>query len=591
MKFRTFVFTLLAVVLVLLTLGFGGFWRLTAQTPLSLLKEGGQTAPSAAIFVPKQAPVMVSLLVNPERLAFLRRVLVWPGARRRSRAEIDQIERTMLANTGLTYSEDIQPWLGDEVTFAVTTSDVDRDQSNGQQPGYLLVLTSRDGERARDFIQLFWQKRAMAGVDLVFEQYSGVKLIYGSRQVRPTIAPGSKPADKAYLSQADFSEDRLASAVVGDHFILFANKPAVLRQAINTVQVTDLNLGSFIAYRRALETLSANPVGLAFINLPQLTAWLGDPAAEMAARLVEPADGTDLFEHAFVALKLDRHGLLANTALLAAAVDHRQPSRPALSHPVGALKYMPAEATVVAAGANLPQTWAQLMQSIRSLPAIAQLFSQSLDDVQARWGLEPEDVFPAVSGEYALGMLPTSHPSTPDWLFVVQKNAATMAEIEQLDALAKEQGLSVTPLTLSGQAVSAWTKIATESTPLSQSESERMTLKTEIEGLHAQRGDYQLFATSVETMDLALKTGENSLLDSVTFQQAIAPLARTNDGYLYLDWLTVKAIVEERAPLIKFFELASQPFLNHLESITISSYGSETNLNRGGIFFRLVDRW
>ena len=585
MKFRTFVSTLLAVVLVLLTLGVGGFWKLTARTPLSLLKEGGQAAPSAAIFVPKQAPVMVSLLVNPERLAFLRRVLVWPGARRRARAEIDQIERTLLANTGLTYREDIQPWLGDEVTFAVTASDIDRDQRNGDQPGYLLVLTSRDQDRARDFIQLFWQKRAMVGADLVFEQYSGVKLIYGSRQARSDSGPG---ADR--LDEPAFSADRLASAVVGGRFILFANEPAVLRQAINTVQVTDLNLDSSTAYRRTLETLSANPVGLAFVNLPQFTDWLDAPSASMADQTADSVDRTDGFEHALIALKLDRHGLLANTTLLAAAGEHRLPVRPVLSQPVGALKYMPAEAALVAAGTDLPQTWSQLMQAIRPLPTLAKSLNQPLEDIQTRWGLEPETLFPAITGEYALGMLPLTDPSTPDWLLVIQKNAAAAVGIEQLDALAEAQGLSIAPLTLAGQAVSAWTKIATESVPLSQSEPEKMMLKTEVEGLHTQLEGYELFANSVETMDLALKTRETSLLDSGAFQQAIASLSRTNNGYLYLDWPAVKVMVEERAPLIKFLELIGQPFFTHLESLTISGYGGEADLQQGGIFLRLVDR-
>ena len=590
MKFRTFVSTLLAVALVLLTLGIGGFWKLTAQTPLSLLKEGRQAAPSAAIFAPKQAPVMISLLVNPDRLAFLRRVLVWPGARRRSQAEIDQIERILLAKTGLTYSEDIQPWLGEEVTFAVTTSDIDRDQSNGEQPGYLLVLTSRDGKRAKDFIQLFWQKRAMAGADLVFEQYSGVKLIYGSRQEPPQVASETKSADG--LGEAAFSADRLASAVVGDRFILFGNEPAVLRQAINTVQVRDLNLDSSIAYQRALETLSVNPVGVAFMNLPQLAAWLGDTSVGMADRSADSADdGTAIFEHALIALKLDRHGLLADIALLATAGEQLQPIHPAASQPVGALKHMPAEAALVAAGTDLSQTWEGLIQSTQPYPAIAKWLSQFLDGVQARWGLAPsESFFPAITGEYALGLTPLIDPSTPDWIFVVKREAAAAAAIEQLDTLAKEQGLNVTPLTLAGQAVSAWTKIATESVPLSQSEPEQMRLKTQVEGLHTQLEDYELFTTSVATMDLALKSGENSLLDSDAFQQAIAPLSRNNDGYLYLDWPTVKTLVEEQAPLVKFLELIGQPFFNHLDSLTLSSYGGKAGLHQGGIFLRLVDR-
>jgi len=46
----------------------------------------------------------------------------------------------LLANTGLDYRRDIQPWLG-EITLAVTTIDIDRDAQNGQ-PGYLMALAT-----------------------------------------------------------------------------------------------------------------------------------------------------------------------------------------------------------------------------------------------------------------------------------------------------------------------------------------------------------------------------------------------------------------------------------------------------------------
>jgi len=82
------------------------------------------------MFVPKQAPVMVSMLANPDRLESFRQVValpenVTPGTK--------QLKTNLLANTGLDYRRDIQPWLGDD-TLAVTTIDIDRDEQNGN-PG------------------------------------------------------------------------------------------------------------------------------------------------------------------------------------------------------------------------------------------------------------------------------------------------------------------------------------------------------------------------------------------------------------------------------------------------------------------------
>jgi len=83
---------------------------------------------------------MVSLLVNPDRLeSFL---AARPGQRRRARQELNQ-KTNLLANTGLDYQRDIQPWLGDEITLAVTTIDIDRDEQNGRQPGSLMALATK----------------------------------------------------------------------------------------------------------------------------------------------------------------------------------------------------------------------------------------------------------------------------------------------------------------------------------------------------------------------------------------------------------------------------------------------------------------
>ncbi|HBY77884.1 MAG TPA: hypothetical protein DEG47_12990, partial [Cyanobacteria bacterium UBA11148] len=83
--------------------------------------EGALKTPTAAIFVPKQTPAMVSLLVNPDRLTAFRQLLTPPANRRRSRAELTQLENSLFVNLGLDYRRDIQPWVGDEITLAITS--------------------------------------------------------------------------------------------------------------------------------------------------------------------------------------------------------------------------------------------------------------------------------------------------------------------------------------------------------------------------------------------------------------------------------------------------------------------------------------
>ena len=156
MNRRSFFYSLAAGVVVLLLIGISGYYWIVSQSPLTLLRGGSQTTPTAAIFVSKQAPVMVSMLVNPDKLESLRQLVTSPLERRRSRSELEGLKTSLLADTGLDYRRDIQPWLGEEITLAVTSGDIDRNRSNGKQPGYLLALTTKDSTKSREFLQLLF---------------------------------------------------------------------------------------------------------------------------------------------------------------------------------------------------------------------------------------------------------------------------------------------------------------------------------------------------------------------------------------------------------------------------------------------------
>lgn len=549
MKRRSFFFLIIGVAVLLLT-GIGGCSGL--GQPLSLSTR--QTTPVAAMFVPKKAPVMVSMLVNPG------------GGK--VRAELNQLKKSLLANTGLDYRRDIQPWIGDEITLAVTTADVDRDAANGRQTGYLMAIATKNAEKSREFLDLLFSKRAIAGRNLMFEQYKGIKLI-SDNQPTPTQ---SKPTQN------------LVGAVVGDRFVLFANDSKVLRDAINNVQAPDLNLTTSSQYQQALTLLPPQRIGLTFLNLPSLNAWQG----------LEPAAQT--YESQIIALELKSEGLLAEIVSLAAP-NQNSPPAPELSQLVEALQYIPATTSFSISGSdlsrlensNLSQLWQQSKLSGSSDGAISRLVNQPLTDIQARWGIDlPKDIFSWVQGEYALGLLPHEAQTAPDLIFVAEKSSGAEQGISRLDALAQRQGLSITPISLENQKVFAWTQVTT--TPKSGFAPDRslITLKAKIQGAHTTVGNYEIFTTSVEAMDQALKAPKNgALVDSPKFQASIDAIPKPNAGYVYLDWTASKATLERQLPILKLLEVVGLPFFNNLRSLTVSSYGSETGLLKGAIFFRL----
>ncbi|HEY9703093.1 MAG TPA: DUF3352 domain-containing protein, partial [Allocoleopsis sp.] len=234
MKLRSLISTLALIFVILVTTGFSFGSNNTSSLPLQ---------PKGAIFVGQQSPVMVSLLNNPESLAKL-----WSYIADKN-GNFNKFKQSFLNNTGLDYQKDVQPWLGNEITLAVTSLDFDHNPSNGQQPGYLLILNSKNQVKSKEFLQLFWQKQSVTQDNLVFDEYEGVKIIY--------------------------SKDSLVSAIVGQGFVLFANHPKVLREAINNVQA-NINLNDSASYQKSLQTLTSSRLGLIFFNLPEITTKLGE---------------------------------------------------------------------------------------------------------------------------------------------------------------------------------------------------------------------------------------------------------------------------------------------------------------------------
>jgi hypothetical protein len=587
MKLRSFFYALVAGATGLLLIAVAGFFWLTSQSPLNWLQQGAMANPTAAIFVPKQAPAMVSLLVNPNRLEAFRQLVAPPLERRRSRAELNQIENSLLAGTDINYQRDIRPWLGDEITLAVTSLDFDRNPANAAQPGYLLIINAKDGERAREFLQLFYSNQAATTVeDVIFETYKGVNLIY--RRPLSQSAASTTPS----LAGKPLPET-LTAAVVGGRFVLFANHPKVLRDAINNVQAANLNLEDDLEYQQMLKTLSASMntdsqplpyrIGLSFVNLPSLAAWV----SKQPAPVRESFKGSETIA---VALSLNRQGLLAQTALLGSQSTDTQ-REPTLSQPVDALQYIPAQSALAIAGTNLNQFWTQLTSGAGSDNTLKPLLEQTVASLQSRWGIQlPEEIFSWVQGEYALSMMPRPDQPNPDWIFVAQKtDDSAEASIEHLDTVARSRGLSVGALPLEEKSITAWTKLVTTATPVTGKDKRLMKLEAQVFGVHTAVGNYEIFATSLEAMNQALKGLENSLLQSDEFKTAIAPLPRSNNGYLYLDWKRGGTFIERQLPIVRVAQLVAKPLFDHLRSLSVSGYGIEDGVQRSQLFFHLDD--
>ncbi|MCT7990157.1 DUF3352 domain-containing protein [Laspinema olomoucense] len=560
---RNLFFTVLgAVALVLCLLGIGGFYEILATGPVALLREPVETRVEAAMFVPRQAPLMTSLLVNVDKLENVGRLAVAPKLRGQVREEFDKIKKGVLANTDLNYHKDIEPWLGDEITFAVTSSDFDREQGNGRQAGYLLAVETKSPQRSRDFLEVLWSQNASNGVEVAVENYQGVKLIY--RQTP---------------SNAD-SGGNWASAVVGDRFVLFANHPKVLRDAINNVQAQNLNLKGNPAYQEAVANMASTGIGLSFINVEQFTAWISDRPGETG--LKPPSERVLAAENSpslGIALGLNRQGLLAHTIWNGTTSTEWATSLPSLLGPVQALQYLPSQTAFTIAGADLNHLWLALEEGFPESGAVGQILRKPVATVRSRWGLDlPEAIFNWVQGEYAIGLLPQTpveNEANPGfaWIFVAQKSGETALKgIEQLDAIAQEQGFSVGPVSWGNRPISTWTKLTTKPVPTKAKGTKPLQIAADVRAVHTEIGAYEIFASSLETLTAAIDAPTTgSIVSNPGFQSAIAPLPQSNYGYFYLDWLASEESLTRRFPVLRLVTLAGKPLFQRLQSISLSS--------------------
>ncbi|MGL4882543.1 MAG: DUF3352 domain-containing protein, partial [Waterburya sp.] len=260
MKFRSFFWSLLIGAITLFLVVVASLGWIVTQSSINLLKGGVNTFPQAAMFVPKHAPAMVSLLTNPEKLNALRQVSLPLQRRQSDRREWQQWETDLLQAIGFDYQRDFKPWLGDELTLAITSLDSDnptgilRNPNNGAQPGYLLAAATKNTQLAQKTLGNFLSEQT----NLNLELYKGVNIV-------------SQSAGKSKYPRI------WASAVVGD-FVLFANQPQILKQAINQAQAVNLNLEHSDSYQTSLSYIKRPHVGVAYINIPSTLAWLDKSA-------------------------------------------------------------------------------------------------------------------------------------------------------------------------------------------------------------------------------------------------------------------------------------------------------------------------
>ena len=545
----------LGVLLLLLSLSTVA--KVLRASPRSVLA-GVKAQPLAVNLLPKRSPAFISFLVNPDKLGLFTQLAAQPSDRANVRHELDNLKQQLRQNWLLDYERDVKTWLDQEITLAVTDLDLDNQPANGLQSGYLLAFVAKDVDLAKTTIADFWQRLALNGSDLGFEQYQGVSIL-------STSVINDKPA--------------IAGTTLGK-FVLFANDPKVLREVINDLQSPSLALTSLDSYRDRIAQIDTGKIAIAYVNLGEL----GEEIPK---------------ESLLMSLSVDKAGIRAKTLLalensklesIAESID-RKLTKPKSSQKSTAniAKAIPSASSVII-GNNLGQTLQSLQNSLS--PEWQKAITKAIlgnTDIQF-----DRNALAWAQDDYAIALLPKPN-SDPDWLLVAKVKDAKNSEtaIAALDDLARTK-LTVGDISLKAQPIKVWTKLTAIPS------SSNLSVSGTVVAAHALTPNYIYLSNSLTVLESALTLQDKqAIANSKTFKTITAKLSSDRQTYGYIDknfdlsWLKTSLPIllpnkdgtNKISQTIGSFPL--QQILKHLDIVSFASTSNKANIENGELFLLL----
>ncbi|PZU99931.1 MAG: hypothetical protein DCE90_01175 [Pseudanabaena sp.] len=529
MKIKSVLAAIALLGALLLVLSMTTVSKILGAVPTEVLA-GSQSQPQIAAILPKRSLFFLSILAKPEQLGLFAKLAAKPRDRTEVSHELHKLKQQLSQNWLLDYERDVQPWLDREVALAMTSIDLDDKPSNGLQTGYLLAFAIQDAELAKNKINRFWQRLAVNGTDIRFEQYRGFSILSVEiEKGKPTIAQ-----------------------TITDKFVLFANDRQVLHQVIDTIDSPQSAIANLDSYQNSLPKFGDKPdgrFGFAYANLTDF------------------GEG-DFLENVLVSLNLDKSGIKLKTTSAALSQSSLSPSRDIVNKvPVG---------SSIVFGRNLNQT---LQNSEKILPTILRKYlTKTLSPI-------PLDsrVWSWVQGDYAIASIPNA-TNTLDWLLVskVENAIGTQTAVAELDNLFRSK-FTIGEITLGQQPVTIWTN-------LSAIADDRL-VSGNIALAHAQTSEYIYFSNSLPVLQstLSLKS-KQAIASSREFKRAISHLSAGQSTYAYLNkeiWQQWQEIPLGQT-LSQMIENSPLPVIaKHLDLIGSASDNSSFHSLNGEIFLQL----
>lgn len=403
--------------------GVAAYWLLTQRSSLP-----GDT-PVGANIIPQDALLTVSVSTEPGQWQQLREF-----GTPQTQAELDknlvQLRDRFLTNNGYNYQQDIQPWVGKEVTIAFLSPQTNTPTANStpnpplpaatdKQESVVMVLPIENPAAAKQLLELPKPLKQGKWID---RSYKGV-------QIKETQGVPSQ---------------NYSATVLDQRFLVVSDNPKATERAIDTYQ-GGASIATTAGYTQALGKITA-PERFAqlYINVPAAARV----AATNPAQPVPPQGLAQLQQNQGLAttITLEPEGIRSKSISWLKPNSERVQ---VVENKAGRMQSrLPAQTLMMVSGGNLQRLWQDYVQGAQSNPLTPVPPENLRAGVKSVTGLDlDEDLLKWMGGEFSLSMIPAApKEGSPDdfavsLVFMVETSDRSRAEksLQQLDELMSRQ--------------------------------------------------------------------------------------------------------------------------------------------------------
>jgi hypothetical protein len=515
----------------LLTLGAAGllisggviaYWILTQRSELP------EALPVGANVIPQNALLTISVSTEPAQWQHLREF-----GTKTTQAELDrelvQLRDRFLTSNGYNYQQDIQPWVGKEVTLAFLPQP-NPPTPNAAPPPMVMVLPIANPVRAKQLLenpkplkQSKWIERTYKGVQI--EQSQG-------------------------LPDANYS-----ATVLDGRFLVLADNPKTTEQAIDTYK-GGASIAATPGYTQALGKIQASqPFAQLYLNIPA------------AAKFAAMNSGQTVFPQ--MTQIQDNQGLATTMTLESEGIGFKsiswlQPNssqKHVVENKAGKMaSRLPADTLTMLSGGDLQQLWQDYVLSSSSNPGVPTSPDNLRAGLNSLTGLDLDrNLLSWMGGEFSLSLIPSAPKAGDSDNFalalglMVQTSDRSQAEktFQQLDQIMSSRyQFQVQKTQVAGQPVVNWTA------PYG-------TLTATHGWLD---GDVAFLTVGAPVTDQIVPKPGTSLASTGQFQKTVPSAPSPNNGQIFLD---VERLLKT-FPLPQL-SLEQQTFVEAIRSIGITT--------------------